>query len=67
MATSMTAPSAAAASSRGSARGVWGMTGTTTTSTTSRTRWGHYDETYDLGADGVWRIRSLRLVTLRVA
>jgi SnoaL-like protein len=51
---------------RGTARGVWGVTASTETPTASTTRWGHYEETYELGADGKWRIASLRFVPLRV-
>jgi 3-phenylpropionate/cinnamic acid dioxygenase small subunit len=56
-----------------SARGVWGMDDyaspppdSASSSTEARRRWGLYEEEYDLDADGVWRISSLRLTPLRV-
>ena len=27
--------------------------------------WGYYDETYELGSDGAWRISSMKTVMLR--
>jgi 3-phenylpropionate/cinnamic acid dioxygenase small subunit len=50
------------------AQAVWGMNDYTDRSPgdSPRQRWGYYDESYDLCDDHQWRIRSLRLMTIRV-